>query len=198
MLVVIGCTSKLHSCHQHWKKLFVSGVQTIYTIFVRSRSPNNTINYFLRHTYRFRRRRRRDNNDHKYNAVAHLYFSSHSYVLSHILLFFVIKTFLLYNSIIMCLLCDALFQHRVWYHQIKRTETLPVVTLTQMLMINMTDLKHWNCLMQFRQWIQKYYHHSIKIVFDETNWILSALHNHSGIKYYVVCYDVQMTHTVII
>ena len=62
------------------------------------------------------------------------------------------------------------------------------VKLTQMLMMNLTDLNHLNALMQFLQWIQNDCHHSIKIVFYEKNWILSDLHNNANIKHHVVCY----------
>ena len=42
--------------------------------------------------------------DNKYNAVAHMYCSSYTYILSLVVLFFHIKTFMFYKSSIICLL----------------------------------------------------------------------------------------------
>ena len=36
------------------------------------------------------------------------------------------------------------------------------------------------------------FHHSIQIVFDEKNWIISALKNHADMKHHVILFDVEI------
>ena len=100
LLVVSGCTRKLHICHQQWKKNISVAFKSSKTSFPCPIYPtlqSITILYVW------------DNIDDKYNAVARLYLSSHPYVFSQSN-FFVVNTFLFYNSSIILLLCAAVFE----------------------------------------------------------------------------------------
>ena len=119
----------------------------------------------------------------KYNSVVHLYCSARPYIFSSVVLLFVTKNFLFCNSSIIFYCVRQLFQHRVFYHPIKSNETLPDVALPNMSMMNLTDLKQLNYPIQFIQWIQIDRHHSIQIIFDDQNWIISYLYNHADIKH---------------
>ena len=63
---------------------------------------------------------------------------------------------------------------------------LPDETLSNILMMKLPDLKHWNSQIQFLRWINTDLHHIIQVVFDVKILIPYALHKHSGIKNHVV------------
>ena len=84
----------------------------------------------------------RDNIDNKYNAFSHLYFSAHPYVFYHMILLFVIKTFLFCGSFIIFYHVWLFFLYLVLYHLIKGNEKLPSMILYQILIMNLPDLKY--------------------------------------------------------
>ena len=83
-----------------------------------------------------------------------------------------------------------LLKNLVCFHPMKSNKTLPRVTIPQILTIRLTYLSHLNSVIQFHQLLHTNFHHSTRILFEEQNWILSDLYNHSGIKHQFVLSDI--------
>ena len=64
-----------------------------------------------------------DNIDKKCKAVAHMQWSSHKYILSHIVLALAPKHLLLFKSSMICLLCEAVVDSYICFYLIETSET---------------------------------------------------------------------------
>ena len=131
-----------------------------------------------------------DNSNNKYNAVSYLCCSAHPYVFSYILLLFEMKTFLLCNSYIIWLLCDAVivescfisFHKKEWNNS--QRDTVP-------------DIKYWLAwfeALQCSNVIPSMNTNRLPPQYSDCIWcetlILSDLNNYPGIKHHDVFSDV--------